>query len=80
MTVELLREFLLWCLVINFGLLTMWFLFIALAGDMIYRLHGKWFKMPRETFDAIHYSGMAFFKIIVFVFNAVPYIALLIVG
>ena len=40
----------------------------------------QWFKMPRETFDAIHYSGMAFFKIMVFVFNAVPYIALLIVG
>jgi hypothetical protein len=33
-----------------------------------------------ERFDAIHYAGMLFFKICIFLFNIVPYFALRIVG
>ena len=32
---------------------------IAVAGDLIHRLHGKFFKhLTREKFDEIHYSGL----------------------
>ena len=68
-----------WWLVINIGLLLWWFLAIVLMHDFIYRVHTKWFKISRETFDAIHYAGIAFFKILVFVFNVVPYIVLKII-
>jgi len=80
MTIDTLRQMLLWCFVINYGLLLWWFLFFTFAHDWVYRFHGKWFKMPVEKFDAIHYAGIAFFKICIFVFNLVPYIALQIVG
>jgi hypothetical protein len=40
---------------------------------------GKWFKLTVERFDAIHYAGMAFFKIGIFLLNIVPYLALRIV-
>lgn len=80
MTTELLRSILGWCTVINFGLLLWWALFILLAHDWVYRMHSRWIKLSVEQFDAIHYAGMAFFKIIVFVFNLVPYIALWIVA
>ena len=80
MTVSMIRELLGWCCVINMGLLLWWFLIILLAHDCIYKIHGKWFKMSKETFDAIHYAGIAFFKISIFVFNIVPYIALHIIG
>lgn len=80
MTIQVLREFFLWCLVINVGLLLWWFLFMTLAHDWVYRMHTKWFKLSMETFDTIHYAGMAFFKIAIFVFNLVPYLALHIVG
>lgn len=80
MTIEILRNVLAWCTVINFGLLLWWFMFFALAHDWLYRLHSKWFKLSEEKFDAIHYAGMAFFKICIFVFNLVPYLALRIVG
>jgi len=80
MTIQVLREFLLWCLVINMGLLLWWFLFMTLAHDWVYRMHTKWFKLSMETFDTIHYAGMAFFKIAIFVLNLVPYLALRIVG
>ncbi|MBA3066698.1 hypothetical protein KJ633_07660 [bacterium] len=80
MTIEIIKNVLLWCLVIDMGLLILWFLFFTFAHDWIYRIHGKWFKVPVETFDAIHYAGMAFFKICIFVFCLAPYIALLVAG
>jgi hypothetical protein len=79
MDIEILRSTLGWCTVINFGLLLWWALFILLAHDLVYRLHSRWFKLSVEQFDAIHYTGMAFFKIMVLLFNLAPYIALRIV-
>ena len=79
MTVEQISDVLAWCAVINVGLLLWWFLMFALAHDFVYRLHGKWFKLTVERFDAIHYAGMAFFKIGIFLLNIVPYLALRIV-
>ena len=39
-------------------------------------MHGRWFKLSAETFDAIHYSGMAVYKIGILLFNLVPLVAL----
>ncbi len=80
MTVEIIRDDLAWSAVINMGLLLFWFLFMTLAHDFVHRFHGKWFKLSMEKIDAIHYTGMLFFKICIFLFNIVPYIALRIVG
>ena len=79
MTIEQIRDVLGWCAVINIGLLLWWFLMFALAHEFVYRLHGRWFRMTVERFDAIHYAGMAFFKISIFLLNIVPYLALRIV-
>jgi hypothetical protein len=80
MTVEIIRSTLAWCTVINWGLLLWWLLFFTLAHDWMYRFHRKWFNLTVETFDAIHYAGMAFFKLFILLFNLVPYLALRIVG
>ena len=80
MTVEILRDFLAWCSLINLGLLLFWVLWLKLAHDFVYRMHGKWFNLSVERFDALHYAGMLFFKIGIFLFNLVPYFALRIVG
>ena len=76
MDIEVVRSFLGWCTVFNWILLLVWWGYIALAGDWVYRLHGKWFKISRETFDAMHYGGMGLFKLLVMVFNLVPYLVL----
>ncbi len=80
MTIEIIRDALAWCSVINMGLLLFWFLFFVLAQGFVYKIHGKWFKMPEERFNAIHYTGMLIFKMGIFLFNVVPYLALRIVG
>lgn len=80
MTLEVIRSALAWCTVINMGLLLVWFLFLMLAHDWTHRMHGKWFKIPVEQFDKIHYSAMVLFKLGIILFNLVPYLALRIVG
>lgn len=80
MTIEIVQAVLAWCTVINIGLLLWWFLFFALAHDWVYQLHSRWFKISIERFDAIHYAGMAFFKLSIFIFNLTPYLALRIIN
>jgi len=80
MTIETLRDALLWCAVINYGVLLVWFLFFIFAHDWIHRLHDRWFCLSVEQFDALHYVGMTVYKIGIILFNLVPYVALRIVG
>ena len=76
MAIEFIRAVLAWCALINIIFLLLWFLFFALAHDLMYRVHSRWFKLSVDTFDAIHYAGIVFFKIGLFLFNLVPYFAL----
>ena len=80
MTVDIFRDVLAWCSVINLGFLLFWFLLLLLAHDFVYRFHGKWFKLSVERFDAIHYALIGVFKLGIIVFNIVPYFALRIIG
>ena len=79
MNIEITRDVLLWCTVINYGVLLLWFLVFIFAHDWMHRFHGRWFRLTVEQFDAIHYTGMAIYKIGIILFNLVPYLALLIV-
>jgi hypothetical protein len=74
--IEVVRSFLAWCTLMNWILLLVWWVGFAVAGDWIYRVHGKWFQLSRPAFDATHYAGMAFYKILIFVFNLIPYLVL----
>jgi hypothetical protein len=74
-TITFVRDLFFWCAVVNYGILVLWFLAFKFAHDSLHRLHAKWFKLSDVHFDAIHYSGMALYKICVLVFNVAPYIA-----
>ena len=80
MTFETIRSVLAWCSVINLGLLIWWVLFIRLFHDWTFRFHKKWVPISEEQFDALHYAGMALFKMGILLFNLVPYLAMRIVG
>ncbi len=80
MTLNMIRDVLGWCAIINLGLLSGWFLTFTLAHDWMYRLHGKWFRLSVEHYDTINYSGMAVFKIGIWLLNLAPYLALRLVG
>jgi hypothetical protein len=80
MSIELTRSLLLWCTVINYAILLVWFLVFTLARDWMRRFHGRWFRLSDEQFDALHYVGMSIYKIGILLFNLVPFVVLWIVG
>lgn len=75
-----LSDFLLYSLLINYGILIIWFVVFVFAKDWMKRLHGQWFKLSDQQFDALHYGAMAVYKIGVLLFNLVPFIALKMLG
>jgi len=80
MTIEATRNFLLWCTVINYCVLLVWFGVFVLANDWLHRIHGKWFRLSREQFDALHHAGMSICKIGILLFNLVLCVVLSFVG
>lgn len=64
------------CFLGGMALLIVWFAGFAAAGDWIYQMHTRWFQIPRQTFDTIHYAGMAFTKIEIILFFLLPWIAI----
>ena len=79
MTLEMWQSFLGWSLVINILILTYWSLMILYARDFVYRLHTRWIPVSNEAFDNIHYGGMGLYKLLIFIFNLAPYLALRII-
>lgn len=75
-----LRDFLLWCTLLNYLVLLLWFAVFKLARDWMFRLHGRWFRLTPTQFDAAHYAGMAVYKVGILLLNLVPLIALSIVA
>ena len=80
MDIEMLARFFMWCTILNVGVLLFSFVMVTFTGNIAYKLHSKWFPMPRETFNVVMYTFIGVYKIFVFVFNIVPWIALSIIG
>jgi hypothetical protein len=80
MTVNALKEFLLWSTAINYGVLVLWFGVFVFAHAWLYRMHTRWFKLSVETFDALNYVGVSIYKIGVVLLNLVPLIVLYIIS
>ena len=76
MTIEVTRTFLMWCTIVNYGILLVWFPVFVFAHDVMQRIHGKWFHLSGDRFDALHYAGMSVFKIGIMLFNLVPCVVL----
>jgi hypothetical protein len=80
MDVQFLKQFLLYSLAFNYGVLLIWFLAYAFAKDFVFKLHTRWFRLTPDQFDAIHYGCMAIYKIGIFLFNLAPLFAIWQIG
>lgn len=76
MSLDTLQSVLGLCALINYGVLMLWFGVFVLAREPLQRLHGRWFRLSSTQFDALHYGAMAAYKLLVLVFNLVPWLAL----
>jgi hypothetical protein len=79
-TINELRDFLLVCVGINYAVLLVWSSAFVFSHDWMYRLHGRWFRLSVETFDAVHYSGLAIYKVGILLLNLAPLVALYMVA
>jgi hypothetical protein len=80
MNPHLLSEFLLWCTILNYLVLLLWFAAFSLAHEWMFKLHGRWFRLTVAQFDALHYGAMAAYKVGILLLNLVPLVALHIVA
>ena len=73
-------EFFMWGTIIGVALLLFSIVVLAIAKDWAYRMHTRWFPMPRETWNVVIYAIFGLFKIAVLVLFFIPYLALVIMG
>ena len=76
MTLEQLSEFFKWMTILNVVVLGLSTLLVLILKNVMCRMHGKMFGIKEETVAIAAYSYLGMCKVLVIVFNIVPYIAL----
>ena len=80
MDIQTLAGFFMWCTILNAAILLFsTVVVLVLSKDFVYRAHSRIFPMQRETFNAAIYTLIGVYKIFIFVFNLIPWIALSII-
>ena len=73
---EVIAKILLRCWIFGFIMLLFWWGAIAIAGDLIFGVHGDMFNLTRSQLNAIHYCGMGLTKLAVGLFFFIPWISI----
>lgn len=76
MTIDMLKDFLLWSFAINYSMLIVWVIVFFYWQEAIFRLHAGVFQISRPRFLTIHYQLLGVYKLAILIFNLIPFIAL----
>lgn len=79
-TLQTLTEFLGWASVINICILFISSIVLILMRESIMRIHSKMFGLDAAHLSSAYLQYLTQYKIAIFIFNLVPYIALKIMG
>lgn len=74
--IQTLTSFFGWCSVINIGVLLVSSILLMLAKGPISSIHSKMFGVSQEALGQTYFQYLGNYKIMIFIFNIVPYIAL----
>ena len=80
MTIEQITEFFRLMLILNIGMLFISTLATWLLKGMAMSIHSKMFGVTESQINISIYAFLGAYKLFIIVFNAVPYVALLILG
>jgi len=80
MTLNLLRDVLLWAGIINYGILIFWALLYLFMHEALYYVTTRLFRLSVEHFDMLQYGGMLLYKLAIILLFLVPALALWIIG
>lgn len=78
-TLDYVAEILIRCFWYSIALLILSLLVFLVAGDAAFRIHSVMFGITKHEFALMYYYGMAFLKIIIFIFFLIPYVAIRVV-
>lgn len=79
MNLEQITDLFKWMTIINIGLLLFSTLLIMLVKNIMCRMHAKLFGVKEDQVAIVAYSYIGIFKLLIIVFNVVPYISLLLI-
>jgi hypothetical protein len=74
MSLVTLKVALLWCAMFNYSILLLWLVLIIAMHDWFYGICARFFRITLQTFDVVNYGGIAAYKLLILVFNFVPYV------
>ncbi|KFZ37886.1 hypothetical protein HR45_08560 [Shewanella mangrovi] len=80
MSLTQLVDFFQWMTLINVGLLMFSALMVSSFKSLIFRFHGQMFGLAPEQISLVLYGFLGTYKLLIFVFNLVPYLAMLIIS
>lgn len=75
-SIDIVREFLGWCTVINIGILLVATIILVLARAPISKIHAKLFELSQTDLSLSYFQFLGQYKLAIYVLNLVPYIAL----
>ena len=79
MDIEKLQEFFLWCMLVNFGIYALTAILILVFHDTVLKMQRKLFRLDEATVSKSVYMYLANYKLLITVFNFVPWIVILII-
>ena len=76
MDLDRLQEFLLWSLLVNTGIYMISLVGVLSLRRFMCKIHAKLFGVSEETVNKVIYLYLAIYKLLLIVFNLVPWIAI----
>lgn len=76
MNIESLTVFLGWCTLVNFSLLVLATVILVLFKDLAAGIHSKLLGLDRDELQSEYFRYLANYKLMVVVFNLVPWLVL----
>lgn len=70
------KRFFMWNSIVNICILTFYCLIIIGAKNYLYAMHSKLFSLDKESFAQLVYLFLGLYKIIIVVFNLIPFLVL----
>ena len=76
MSLETARSFLLWCSLINYGVLILWAWLTIFARGFYVKTCSRLYHLSEEQFTRVNFSGLLYYKTGIILLYIVPCIAL----
>ena len=79
MNLDQLTAFFKWMTMINIGLLLLSSVLMVILKNVVCKMHGQLFGIREESVALVAYGYLGLYRVLVLVFNIVPFVSLLLV-